>query len=199
MSHALVSSGEEGKAMGYRDEKQTRIAFLVVAAALAIALAVIEALAGQNNQLSTPEPQWAQHLHRVDEALRRNNVSAADRAWHDAYVAALGSRHWEGMLAVGDAARRIGDRSNTRLAAGAKARQAYLGALFRARDDRSREGLLHVAHAFAALGDTAFAIHCLRIAEPLTAADPDALTTRSITDRAGPLTIARRDPPRDTP
>ena len=185
--------------MGYQDGKQTRIAVLIVVAALAIALAVIEALAGQNERPDTAAPQWAQHLHRADAALRRNNVGGADRAWHDAYVAALGTRQWEGMLAVGDAALRVGDTPRARLAASTKARQAYLGALFRARDDASLAGLLDVAHAFAVLGDTALAIHCLQIAEPLVMADvdgPGAKKMRSLKDRLGKPSLVRRDTPR---
>jgi len=58
------------------------------------------------------------------------------------------------------------------MAARVKARHAYLVALFRARDERSTNGLLHVGEAFAALGDIALAIHCVHIAEAVIAADP---------------------------
>jgi len=185
--------------MGHGDGKQTRIALLIVVAALAIALAVIEALAGQGEAPDTAVALWASHLQRQDNALRRNDVSVAVRAWHDAYVAALGSRRWEGMLAVGDAALRVGDVTRARLVAGSKARQAYLGALFRARDEQSLDGLLNVGAAFAALGDNALAIHCLRIAEPFIATDSDgtgAQRMRVLEDRLGEPSLAeRRTPP----
>jgi hypothetical protein len=171
--------------MGHQDGKQMHIALLIVAAALATVLAVMEAMAdyseapagpgelrvnaGVGQTIGAASAWLSAHLRNVDSELRRNNVSAAERAWHDAYVVALDSPRWEGMLAVGDAALRVGDRTRARLAARARARQAYLAALFRARDERSRDGLYRVAGAFAALGDTALAIHCVRIAEsPVT-------------------------------
>src|SRR5258706_5507751 len=139
------------------EARPTCIALLIVTAALAIALAVLEALASDREIAFAPSAPWTEHLRRVDDALRRNNVDVAARAWQDAYVTSIGSRRWEGMLAVGQAALRVGDASGTRLAAGSRARQAYLVALFRARDDRSLDGLLRVGEAFAALGDEALA------------------------------------------
>ena len=180
--------------MEHGGEKWTRIALLIMVAALAIALAVIEALAGHGEAPNTPAAPWTSHLQRLDEALRRNHVRAAVRAWHDAYVTALGSRGWEGMLAVGDAALRVGDVTSTPMATRAKARHAYLVALFRARDERSTNGLLHVGEAFAALGDIALAIHCLRIAEPVIAADldgSDAQAVRVLRHRLGEPSPAR--------
>ena len=53
-----------------------------------------------------PEP-WAFPIRTMDSALTAGDLSAAERAWHEAYVAALGARRWEGMLAVGDAALRL--------------------------------------------------------------------------------------------
>lgn len=55
------------------------------------------------------EVPWASYLRAVDEALARNNVSAALHARRDAYGAALGSRRWEGALALGDAYVKIGE------------------------------------------------------------------------------------------
>jgi hypothetical protein len=160
-------------AMRHRDGHAGRIVVLIVVAVLAIALAVIEALAAHIDASPAAAAPWTVHLQRMDNALRRDDVSVAARAWHEAYVAALGSRRWEGMLAVGDAALRLGHASRaTRPAAVARAHHAYLAALFRARDDRSLDGVLHVGEAFAALGDTGLAIYCLRIAEPLAAVEP---------------------------
>src|SRR5437773_5537019 len=52
---------------------------------------------------------WRAQLKKVDAALANNDVSAAELAWRETYAAALKSRHWEGMVAVGDAYRQVGD------------------------------------------------------------------------------------------
>jgi hypothetical protein len=96
-------------------------------------------------------------------------VSAAVGAWHDAYGAALASRGWEGMIAVGDAFLRIGVEAGTRNGSRPNARQAYLNALIRAHRDGSPDGMRRAAEAFAALGDHAVATQCLRVADELAA------------------------------
>src|SRR5438445_11856052 len=79
-------------------------------------------------------------------------VASAELSWPDAYRAALGSRRWDAMVEVGDAALRIGEATGDREVAAARARRCYLEALFRARDQRSVDGVPRVAEAFAALG-----------------------------------------------
>jgi hypothetical protein len=111
---------------------------------------------------------WRAHVGTIDQALARHDVSAAVGAWHDAYGAALASRGWEGMLAVGDAFLRIGAEAGAVSGSRANARQAYLDALIRAHRDGSPEGLRRTAAAFAALGDHAVATLCLRAADELT-------------------------------
>src|SRR5262245_52522350 len=91
-----------------------------------------------------PEP-WAVPIRTMDSALMAGDLSAAERAWHEAYVAALGARRWEGMLAVGDAALRLGEVVRGPRVAATQAREAYLAALFRARDRRSLDGVLRAA------------------------------------------------------
>src|SRR6185503_12345721 len=44
---------------------------------------------------------WRAYLAVVERELERGRVDAAVRAWHDAYSAALASRSWESMIAVG--------------------------------------------------------------------------------------------------
>jgi hypothetical protein len=114
---------------------------------------------------------WKAHLVTIDQALARNDVSAAVGAWHDAYGAALASRGWEGMLAAGDAFLRIGTEAGTVSGSRSNARQAYLNALIRAHRDGSIEGMRRTAAAFAALGDHAVATQCLRVAGELAAAN----------------------------
>jgi hypothetical protein len=110
----------------------------------------------------------------VTEALARGNVGAAERSAHIAYAAALASRSWEGLLEAGDAHRRIGEVSGQRAAAAAQAREAYLAALFRARQQSALDGVLRAAEAFADLGDQDAAARGVRIAEGLAARDPEA-------------------------
>jgi hypothetical protein len=110
---------------------------------------------------------WRAHVGTIDQALARHDVSAAVGAWHHAYGAALASRGWEGMLAVGDAFLRIGTEAGTVSGSRSNARQAYLNALIRAHRDGSMEGLRRTAAAFAALGDHAVATQCLRVADEL--------------------------------
>jgi hypothetical protein len=57
------------------------------------------------------------------------------------------------MLAVGDARLRIDQSTGPGNTAVAKAREAYLAALFRARQEGSLEGVIRAAEAFDALGD----------------------------------------------
>lgn len=112
---------------------------------------------------------WKAHVETIDQALARHDVSAAVGAWHDAYGAALASRGWEGMLAVGDAFLRIGTETGTVSGSRSNARQAYLNALVRARRDGSIEGMRRTAAAFAALGDHVVAAQCRRVADELAA------------------------------
>jgi hypothetical protein len=113
------------------------------------------------------DPVWKTHVVAVDRALAQHDVSAAVRAWHDAYGAALASRGWEGMIAVGDAFLRIGAEAGTPGGSRSNARQAYLNAFIRARRDGSADGLRRTAEAFATLGDHAVATQCLRVASEL--------------------------------
>ena len=103
------------------------------------------------------ERLFPQQLEEVKAAIARKDVSRAILEWRDAYGLALGSRRWETMVEVGDAAVRIdalaGLPSGHPTGFRAEARQAYLRALFQARSARSPAGIERVAAAFAALGD----------------------------------------------
>jgi hypothetical protein len=112
-------------------------------------------------------PTVASRLAVVDSALARKDMSAAVYAWSDAHAFALGTRRWDTMVDVGDAAARIDALGDTppRYLIGfrAQARQAYLRALLLARQARSSEGVERVAQAFAALGDAEMAARVRRI------------------------------------
>ncbi len=114
-----------------------------------------------------PLDAWATHLKVVDEALERHDKTTAIRAWHEAYVAAVASRRWEGLVDVGDATLRIADTGGLRRPYEAKARSAYLAALFRARAAGSPEGVLKVCARFTDLGDWEVSLQCAEIARTL--------------------------------
>jgi len=129
---------------------------------------------------------WQARLLEVDEALARSDLAAAERQWREAYAAALKSRHWQGMVAVGDTYRVLGARAGFRAASVAKARQAYLTALFRARGEASLEGVLRAAERFAELGDREVVEQCIRVARQVAAQsrDPQAKEyVRAFTER----------------
>ena len=124
-----------------------------------------------------PEP-WAIPIRTMDTALTAGDLSAAERAWHEAYVAALGARRWEGMLAVGDAALRLGEVIRGPRVAVTQAREAYLAALFRARDQRSLDGVLQAAEAFDRMGDGELAAGARRVADILVSKGQMALSAQ---------------------
>jgi hypothetical protein len=141
---------------------------LGVLAVASIALASLGGGSGHGtNGLSVParaleERSLAGRLAAIEEAVARRDATRAIFEWRDAYAAALGSRRWEAMVSVGDAAVKI-DGVAGRATGGqptgfrAEARQAYLRALFDARAAGSDEGIQRVASAFAALGDAEMA------------------------------------------
>jgi hypothetical protein len=111
--------------------------------------------------LQSPERSLPARLASVDAAIARRDQTRAIYEWRDAYSVALGSRRWEAMVAVGDAALRIDALAppGSRYPSGfrAEARQAYLKAFLDARAAGSREGILRAAEAFGALGDAEMA------------------------------------------
>jgi hypothetical protein len=111
--------------------------------------------------------EWNADLAAVDRAVDANDLARASHHWRAAYGSALRSQRWEPMLAAGDAAVRIGRAMGPTDRFDAAARQCYLGALFRAREDQSIEGVLRVAEALAQLGDTEVARGAVRIADGL--------------------------------
>lgn len=140
------------------------------------------------------EPSWMAHIRAMDAALVARDVKTADWAWHEAYSSALGSRTWEGMLAVGQAYLRIGQATGSRTAATARARRAYLAALVRARAQGAVEGTLLVAQAFADLGDRDMADQCLRVAQTLADRSKDAASVARVQlFRAGLISSLRTE------
>ena len=112
---------------------------------------------------------WQLRLLKVEEAMAQGDFAAAELLWRKAYAAALKSRHWEGVVAAGDTYRALGARAGFRAASVAKARQAYLTALFRARSEGSLAGVLITVERFAELGDRDVVEQCIRVAQQVAA------------------------------
>jgi hypothetical protein len=119
-------------------------------------------------------------LTAIDNALARRDVSAAVRAWHDAYSVALVSGGWQPLIDVGDAFLRIGDAAGTPGASKANARHVYMSALRRAQRMDDPNGVLAVASAFAGLGDDAVATQCAVLAERLATTAGDAVALERV-------------------
>jgi hypothetical protein len=125
--------------------------------------AALATLAGARVRIASERPPLLQddrgtslsrRLASMDAAIAHGDQSRAIYEWHDAYALAFWTRQWEPMATVGDAALRIDTLTGDPTGFRAEARQAYLLALFRARDARTAEGVARVAEAFDALGDT---------------------------------------------
>src|SRR5262245_46963067 len=120
------------------------------------------------------EGLWRAHLGVVEKELQHGRIDVAVRVWHDAYGAALASRGWDSLIAVGDAFMAIGRAAGSVRGAKMNAREAYLTAFIRARRDRSVDGVLRSAEAFRQLGDQAVVDQCLHVAGQLAAGDARA-------------------------
>jgi len=144
---------------------------------LALALVVMTAEEGLARQPVAPDGEmWVSHL----------------RAMNEAYRAALGTRTWEGMLAVGEASLRLGRAAHQGSTPRAEARRAYLTALFRARGERSLPGVLRTGEAFAALGDRDAVAQSIHIAESLPAYATDPRAVEPLRGQLDRLTERRR-------
>ena len=113
------------------------------------------------------DTSWASHLRAMDEALASQDIRAAVRARHEADLAAVADRGWDGPLSVGEASLRLGAAAGVRQVSERWARRAFLLAFVRARERGSLDGVLRAAEAFAAMGDREMAQHCARVAAEL--------------------------------
>jgi len=107
---------------------------------------------------------WRGYLEDFERQREDGHPDMAIRALHDAYGAALQSRRWQAMIAVGDAFMVVDRAPGNPAGARIDARQAYLTALIRARRARSVEGALRSAEALERLGERDAVDQCLNIA-----------------------------------
>ncbi len=160
---------------GSTDKRGWNLQSLVALALIFVAFRLADVAPSQAGSMERPrEAAWTAHVRAVDDALVSGNIGAAERAAHEAYLVALASWRWDGLVDVAGAYLRIGQLSGLRQPAEAKARNLYLTALFRARQQDSLDGVLRAAEAFAALGDRDVAERCLRIAHAIAAEARDA-------------------------
>src|SRR5439155_21248328 len=116
---------------------------------------------------------WTAHIQAMNRALADNDPGESVRAWRQAYSSALSHPAWLGLLAVAAASLRLGAFPGLARGAAARARETYWIAFFRARQQRSLNGVLHAAEAFGVLGDRATVEQCMRVAEGLASCTAD--------------------------
>jgi len=153
-------------------ERATGRISVVLAVAVSV-IAVGAAILDHRSSAAPIEPRvtWEQHVERVDAALASHDLRTAREVVRDAYAAAVMSRRWEPLLQVGDAQRRLEEASGFATLGNASARANYLFALFRARDQRSLDGVLQAAAAFSRLGDASVVRQALVVARDLAGRD----------------------------
>src|SRR5438309_7766227 len=110
---------------------------------------------------------WTTHIQAMNRALADNNPGESVRAWRQAYSSALSHPGWLGLLTVANASLRLSAFPGLARDAAARARETYWIAFFRARQQRSLNGVLHAAEAFGLLGDYSTVEQCMRVAEGL--------------------------------
>ena len=149
--------------------------FIVAVAAMVALMPLIvgEVIAG-HAMAAESQIAWKAQLEKVEDAVSRNDLTQAVMLWREAYAAALRSRHWEGMVAVAHAYQRLGGLAGFGRASETKAREIYLAALFRARQEGSLDGVLRVAEAFADLGDREIVDRCIALARSVAVQARDA-------------------------
>ena len=152
-----------------------RIVLCLLLAVAAVLAALEMTLARVGDPSAKEEAPWISPLRDMDDALAHGDFSTATTARHKADLAALASPAWEGFLAVGDGALRLGEARGARSGMEHEARRAYLSAMVRARNARSLEGTLRVTDAFARLGDRDMVEQGARFARELAGRDDKAI------------------------
>lgn len=150
---------------------------LQVSPLLPLALLLLAVVGGLPMIPSAPatagRDDWATRIADMDRALGGGDAPGAQAAWREAYVTAHVTHAWPGMLAVGDAALRLGRAAGAVEVGQARARRSYLTALLRARRQGSLDGVLAAGEAFARLGDRQVVRQVIAIASDLAARSGD--------------------------
>src|SRR2546422_10406583 len=88
---------------------------------------------------------WTAHIQAMNLALSENDPGESVRAWRQAYSSALSHPGWLGLLTVAAASLRLGAFPGLARGAAGRARESYWIAFFRARQQRSHNGVLPTA------------------------------------------------------
>ena len=152
-----------------------RIVLCLLLAVAAVLAALEMTLARVGDPSAKEEAPWISPLRDMDDALAHGDFSTATTARHKADLAALASPAWEGFLAVGDGALRLGEARGAPSGMEHEARRTYLSAMVRARNARSLEGTLRVTDAFARLGDRDMVEQGAHFARELAGRDDKAI------------------------
>jgi hypothetical protein len=147
------------------DTKRRELTASLILLGLVVGLGLTAGAMTIDRQESIRPPEhldWTQHLQAAEAAQRRGNVAAATRAWREAGSASRRSRGWKGPITVADA--HFALPNDARDAVRPHARELYMEALFRARNQHSLEGVLRAAEGFEKLGDRQVVAHAVRIA-----------------------------------
>jgi hypothetical protein len=134
-----------------------------------------------------PIGPWTAYIQAMDQALSEGGPGDSVCAWRQAYSVALSYPGWSGLLIVAAAALRLRVFASLAQSAAAHARETYWIAFFRARQQRSLDGVLYAAEAFAQLGDRSTVEKCLRCAEALAARAGDSAHAERVRLRAARL------------
>jgi len=114
-----------------------------------------------------PLGPWTAYLEAMNQTLAERNPHASLGAWRQAYSAALSDPGWRGLLTVAAASLRLRTLPGFSRDAVARAQETSWIAFFRARQQRSLEGVLSAAAVFESLGDHAAFEQSMRVAEML--------------------------------
>src|SRR5262249_2361695 len=117
---------------------------------------------------------WTAYIQAMDQALQSNDPGESVRSWRPAYSAALSHPGWLGRPPRAHPPPPPGGLPPPAREAADRAGETYWIAFFRARQQRSLNGVLHAAEAFAMLGDRSTVEQCVRVAEGLAARAGDA-------------------------
>jgi hypothetical protein len=165
----LIHKSQEGGVMASRKTVGAAVAGLGLVLSSVLGGGSIAVARGADPTAPREATPWVARLAAMDDAIRAGDVTGAEKAWHEAYGAALGSRRWDGFADAADAALRLGQASGAPFAGVPRARELYLLALFRARDAGSLDGVLRVAGSFKSLGDRDVTAQAGRMADRLAA------------------------------
>jgi hypothetical protein len=176
-----MEASETGRGLGW-----TSVPCVVALAVILVAFRVSDVSPGRPAVAAPGAAPWAEPLATMDQTLAEGRLTDATRAWAEAYRAAAGAPGWEGMIAVGEGARRLA-LATGRPEGEARARQLYLAALYRARRSGTVEGIVRTAQAFADLGDRDVVAQCLDAARVAAVRAGDAEAEARVRALAGRL------------